>query len=123
MQVIVRRIETGTHDGDAIGFTEDLFSGWMELVDERMLYLHYVISRHKNEGNTQGLIRRWLTLGYELRVVMPRPIMRHILEKFGFSPAYEFLPGHYEYPVEVWCRKSWNDLPSPTGETVPAVQA
>ena len=73
-------------------------------MDEKRLYLHYVISRHKNEGNIQILIRRWLALGYDLQVVMPRPIMRHILEKFGFAPSYESLPDHYEYPVEVWCR-------------------
>jgi hypothetical protein len=100
----VIRIETGTPEGDAIGFSEDLFSGWLEMVDETRLYLHYVISRRKNEGNVQALIRCWLSLGYELEVVMPRPIMRHILAKFGFAPAYEFLPDHYEYPVEVWCR-------------------
>jgi hypothetical protein len=35
---------------------------------------------------------------------MPRPIMRHIIRKFGFAPSYELLPGHYEYPVEVWAR-------------------
>jgi hypothetical protein len=103
-QMTVRRIETGTPEGDALGFSEDLFSGWLEMVDENRLYLHYVISRRKNEGNIQALIRHWLALGYNLAIVMPRPIMRHILEKFGFSAAYEYLPEHYEYPVEVWCR-------------------
>jgi hypothetical protein len=100
-----RRIETGTPEGDAIGFSEKLFSGWLEVMEDHRLYLHYVISRCKNEGNTQSLIRNWLTHGYDLRIVMPRPIMRHILGKFGFLPAYEYLPEHYEYPVEVWCRR------------------
>jgi hypothetical protein len=109
----VRRIETGTPDGDAIGFTEDLFSGWLEMMDDRRLYLHYVISRRKNEGNTQALIRHWLSAGYDLRIVMPRPIMRHIGEKFGFGPSYEYLPGHYEYPVEVWSRKGFSCLNNP----------
>ena len=74
------------------------------MTDNQRLYLHYIISRQRNEGNTQGLIRYWLTLGYDIRIVMPRPIMRHIIKKFGFVPSYEFLPGHYEYPVEVWGR-------------------
>jgi hypothetical protein len=100
-----RRIETGTPDGDEIGFSEELFSGWLEMMDDKRLYLHYVISRCKYEGNTQSLIRHWLTCGYDIRIVMPRPIMRHILGKFGFLPAYEYLPEHYEYPVEVWYRK------------------
>ena len=29
-----KRIETGTPEGDALGFTEDLFSGWLELYDD-----------------------------------------------------------------------------------------
>jgi len=89
-------------EGDALGFSGTLFSGWLELENATRIYLHYIISRRKNEGNTQGLLKRWLLEGYDLRVVMPRPIMRHILSKFGFVPSYEFLPDHYEYPVEVW---------------------
>ena len=105
----VKRIETGSYEGDALGFNEELFSGWLEMNDDHRLYLHYIISRHKNEGNTQDLLRNWLTLGYDLRVVMPRPVMRHILAKFGFSPSYEYLPDHYEFPVEVWCIQRTRD--------------
>jgi hypothetical protein len=74
------------------------------VTDDQRLYLHYVISRRRNEGNAQLLLRRWLDYGYDIRVVMPRPVMRYILEKFGFVVSYEYLPEHYEYPVEVWCR-------------------
>ena len=96
------RVDSGTPDGEALGFSGDLFSGWIELMEDRRLYLHYIISRRKNEGNTQELIRSWLSEGFAIRVVMPRPIMRHILEKFRFAYTYEYLPDHYEYPVEVW---------------------
>lgn len=98
------RIETGTPEGDALGFYEDLFSGWLELKTGSRLYLHYIISRHRDEGNTQALIRRWLDQGYDVRVVMPRPIMQHILKKFGFLPLQEFLPDQYGDKVEVWYR-------------------
>ena len=118
----VRRIETGTPEGDALGFSEDLFSGWLEMMDEQRLYLHYVISRRKNEGNVKTLIQGWLTMGYDLQVVMPRPIMRHILEKFGFAPSYEFLPDHYEYPVEVWCRRIRAGFDQAVPEPLPAGQ-
>ena len=104
MNIPITRVETGTPEGDALGFTGDLFSGWIEMENSRRIYLHYIISRNKNEGNTQALFRRWLGDGYDLRVVMPRPIMRHILKKFRFFPSYEFLPEHYEFPVEVWYR-------------------
>ena len=96
------RIETGTPEGDALGFFEDLFSGWLEMEGRDRLYLHYIISRNKNAGNTQNLIRSWLGMGYDVRVVMPRPIMQHILQKFRFVPDTEYFPNQYEDKVEVW---------------------
>jgi hypothetical protein len=95
------RIETGTPDGDALGFTEDLFSGWL-MREENRLCLHYIISRVKTEGNVQRLIRRWLDEGYHVSVVMPRPIMQHILKKFQFAPSLEYFPDDYMDHVEVW---------------------
>jgi hypothetical protein len=99
-----QRIETGTPEGDALGFTEDLFSGWLEIYDDNRIYLHYIISRHRGEGNTQALIRGWLDRGYDVRVVMPRPVMQHIVKKFGFVPWLEYFPDQYGDPVEVWYR-------------------
>jgi len=97
------RIETGTHGGDHFGFTEELFSGWLEYdPDNKILYLHYIISRKKNEGNTTALIRRWLNMGYDVRVVMPCPIMQHILEKKWFEKSFEMFPDQYAEEVEVW---------------------
>lgn len=116
------RIESGTAEGDLLGFSGDLFSGWLERTVEGRLYLHCIISRNRNEGNTQELIRHWLALGYDLRVVMPRPIMRHILGKFGFVPSWEFIPLHYEYPVEVWCRSGACRGSDTQPEPIPAGQ-
>jgi hypothetical protein len=99
-----QRIETGTAEGDALGFSGELFSGWLELKTGSRLYLHYIISRSRDEGNTQALICRWLEQGYDVRVVMPRPIMQHILKKFGFLPLHEYLPDQYGDKVEVWYR-------------------
>jgi len=97
-----QRIETGTPEGDVLGFSEDLFSGWLEMEAGNRLILHYIISRHRNMGNTQALIRQWLTDGYDVRVVMPRPVMQHILKKFRFIPAVGWFPEQYEDSVEVW---------------------
>jgi len=101
-QIIPERIETGTAEGDKIGFTEELFSGWLELYNDTRLYLYYIISRCKNEGNTQNLIRQWIAEGYDVRIVKPSSIMQHILAEFGYVESYEDLPRHYEGPVEVW---------------------
>ena len=99
-----QRIETGTPDSDALGFSERLFSGWLDRYEDNRLYLHFIISREKNEGHTQALLRQWLSEGYDVRVVMPRPIMQHILKKFQFIASIERLPDHYENDVEVWYR-------------------
>jgi hypothetical protein len=99
-----QRIESGTADGDALGFTGDLFSGWLEREGGNRICLHYIISRHRSKGNTQALIRSWLDRGYDVRVVMPRPIMQHILQKFGFVRTLEYFPDQYEDRVEVWYR-------------------
>jgi hypothetical protein len=98
------RIETGTPEGDALGFSADLFSGWLEVEAGNRLILHYIISRYRNEGNTQALICRWLDDGYDVSIVMPRPVMQHILKKFGFVPSYRYFPDQYEDRVEVWYR-------------------
>jgi hypothetical protein len=99
-----QRIETGTQASDTLGFSERLFSGWLEMYEDNRLYLHYIISRDRNEGHTQALLLRWLSEGYDVRVVMPRPIMQHILKKFQFVPSHERLSDHYEDDVEVWYR-------------------
>lgn len=101
-----QRIETGTPEGDALGFSANLFSGWLELKTGGRLYLHYIISRCRGNGNTQALIRSWLDRGYDIRVVMPRPVMQHILQKTGFIPLREYLPDQYADPIEVWYRPS-----------------
>jgi hypothetical protein len=101
---IPERIETGTVEGDSLGFTGELFSGWLELYNDTRLYLYYIISRCKNEGNTQKLIRKWIAEGYDVRVVKPSSIMQHIIGEFGYVESYETLSRHYDEDVEVWHR-------------------
>lgn len=110
---IPERIETGTFEGDRLGFTGELFSGWLELYHDTRLYLHYIISRVKNEGNTQNLIRRWISEGYDVRIVKPSVIMQHILGEFGYVASYEDLSPHYDGEVEVWRSPS---MPQPSIE-------
>jgi hypothetical protein len=107
-----QRIETGTKDGDALGFTGELFSGWLERESGNRLYLHYIISRQRDEGNVQALIRGWLDRGYDVRVVMPRPVMQHIVKKFGFVPSREYFPDQYEDSVDVWYRPVGTEAPA-----------
>ncbi len=105
---MLKRIETGTPEADRLGFSEELFSGWLELVNDKSLYLHFIISRHRNEGNTRSLLERWLSEGYDVRVVLPRPIMQHILRNLRFAAGREYLLHHYDEVVEVWRRPELN---------------
>jgi len=105
-----QHIETGTPEGDALGFSADLFSGWLEMDNDNRLYLYYIISRIRGEGNVQALIRGWLDRGFDVRVVMPRPVMQHILQKFGFAPSLEYIPDQYEDKVEVWFMTADSDI-------------
>lgn len=112
------RIETGTSEGDALGFTGELFSGWLEVYEDNRLYLHYIISRCKGEGNVQALIRGWLAGGYDLRVVMPRPVMQHIIRKFGFIPSFEYIPDEYDDRVDVWYKPlNYDDVGTTPGSS------
>jgi hypothetical protein len=104
------RIETGTPEGDAMGFSADCFSGWLEIVEKNRIYLHFIISRCRNEGNTQALIRKWLAKGFDVRVVMPRPVMQHILRKLLFVPARESIPEHYDGEIDIWRRPAITDI-------------
>lgn len=52
----------------------------------------------------EALISSWLDQGYDMRVVMPWPVMQHILQKFGFVPSLKYFQDHYVDPVEVWYR-------------------
>jgi len=108
------RVESGTPEGDALGFVDSLYSGWLELKDNQLLYLHFIISRYKNHGNTQALLRQWIAWGYDVRVVMPRPIMQHILSKLQFMPSAESFPEWYDGIVECWRRPAaWLRSPPP----------
>lgn len=104
--MVQQRIETETPEADALGFTADLFCGWLELYEDCRLYLHHIISRNRNEGNTQLLLRRWISDGFDVRVVKPSPTMQHILSKLSFQQSREYLPGHYDEEVEVWRRST-----------------
>jgi len=105
-----KRIETGTPEGEAMGFSGEIFSGWLEMAEENRIYLHFIISRFRNEGNTQALICKWLAEGFDVRVVMPRPVMQHILRKLQFVPSREPLPEHYDGEVDIWCRPPITDI-------------
>ena len=99
------RIDSGTPEGDALGFVESLL---FRLAGGQANTGRSIFTSSspgtKNQGNTQALLSQWVRKGYDVRVVMPRPIMQHILQKLQFVPAMEYIPEWYEGMVECWRR-------------------
>jgi hypothetical protein len=108
MYMIIERgltVNTGDVLAEILGMREDLFFGWFELYCDGRLYLHYVNSLMPGQGNTSRLIDHWLYMGFDVHVVRPGDIMKHILEKRGFLITYQEIIGYHD-TSEVMYRKS-----------------
>jgi hypothetical protein len=55
----------------------------------------------------------WLAEGFDVRVVMPRPVMQHILRKLLFVSVKESIPEHYGGEVDIWRRPVIADFYAP----------
>jgi hypothetical protein len=97
-------VYSGSRLGEILGFTEELFYGWLEILENGRLYLYYISSKNPMEGNATRLIKHWIYMGFEVRIVRPCPEMRSIIEPMGFMEFFEDLPHRYtsEHHINVW---------------------
>lgn len=97
-------VNAGTRLADVFGFTQEKFYGWMEVLEDGRLYLYYISSREPCRGHTTTLIKYWLGLGLDVRVVRPCDEMQRILTRLGFVEDFEDLPHRYkvEGQINVW---------------------
>jgi hypothetical protein len=103
-------VYTGSELARAMGFTDELFFGHLEICEAPMgynnhiLYVHYINSLRPGQGNVTRLFSDW-TKKYELRVVKPVDNMKELLTNMGgFAETYENIPHRYRHGsiVEVW---------------------
>lgn len=107
-------VETGTPLAEALGFKDKLFNGWLEVREhsgggKQIIYVGYINSRHEGLGNARTLFRRWINLGFDVRIVKPCDRMKKIIERMGFEEGWEDCIKYYKNDgqIEVWRR--YND--------------
>jgi hypothetical protein len=86
--------DAGSALAKALGFNDKLFHGWIEVCEDRktdreIIYLHYINSRIRRQGNVTRLIKKWIECGFDVRIVRPEPEMINIIEPMGFVEFFE----------------------------------
>lgn len=105
------RADAGSALCNLLGFTDDLFTGWIEvcadrITDKEIIYLHYINSKYPRRGNATKLIKQWVDWGFDVRIVQPEPETKRIISRLGFVEYYEWKDGCIprNIYVEIWRR-------------------
>ena len=100
-----KRIETDgiinldSKRGKRLGFTHDLFDGYLWKRDKRII-ISFIESRDPGKGHLKALFDRIESLGYTIAVPTPSNRMRMICEKRGMRMHRE---GEYEMMQKAGC--------------------
>ena len=99
-----RIVELDSEMGKKLGFTSDLFDGWLWERGED-IYISFIMSNLEGKGNLRKLIDRVLSLHFNVKVPTPSNRMLKILIRGGFKrtveSAEEFGDGEI---CEVWVK-------------------
>ncbi len=94
-------IEVGSEQANALGFTPDLFDGWLWKTGDRIM-VSMVMSKQEGRGNLSKLFDNIEASGHKVAVPTPLGKMGVILQRKGFVPHVEH--DHDMGAVEVWMR-------------------
>lgn len=92
-------IDTDSAAGKELGFTSDLFEGWL-WKNGQTIYISFIISNDPGKGNLSRLFDAIEQRGFKIAVPTPFDRMQAILKRKGFLPSYEY-DGEGE-DIEVW---------------------
>lgn len=92
-------IELDTDLAQSIGFTSDLFSGWLWLSGDS-IYISTIESKHPGRGNFSKLIKAIHAMKLTVKIPTALGLMEKIAEKKGFTKQTEHTSEMG--PVEVW---------------------
>lgn len=95
-------IELDTKFAKEIGFTSDLFEGYLWKKNNE-IWISLIFSRDERKGNLTRLFNRIHDLGFTIKVPIPLGEMRSILKKKGFTPIIERNEDHNEN-INVWVK-------------------
>lgn len=93
-------ISLDSDDARSIGFTSDLFKGWLWKVGDQ-IYISMIESLHEGKGNMSRLFASIEAAGYRVTVPTPLAKMRKILLHMGFRQYVEF-SDELKCEVDVW---------------------
>jgi len=77
-------IEIGSDFANKIGFTKDLFDGYLWRLDNNTIVISLIHSLKPQQGNVSRFIDHLLESGFTVEVPSPFPGMQSILERKGF---------------------------------------
>lgn len=81
------RIDPDSKLGAMIGFTSDLFDGWL-WQHGRWIIVSFIEAKVKGRGDFGRLVRSLEAKGYDVGVPTPMAQMESILKKWGWKPNY-----------------------------------
>jgi len=93
-------IVAGSPEARALGFTADLFHGYLWRKGN-VLYISFIVSRYPGQGNFRNLMDRLEEGGCHVKVPCPSAWMEHILKVRGYKQHFEWAEEVGE-DVEMW---------------------
>ena len=97
------RIKPDSEFGKELGFTSDLFRGWLWKTGDQVT-ISFIESLHPGQGNLSRLIDSIEAAGFAVEVPSPLDKMARILRRKGFVPHIE-IPDMGGIGIDVWQRK------------------
>lgn len=97
-------INTDSEGGKEIGFTSDLFDGYLWKNNED-IYISFIISLQEGKGNLRRLFDNILKAGFNIKIPTPFPRMESIIKKLGFIHTQVSDKNFcYGETVEIWIK-------------------
>jgi hypothetical protein len=81
-------IELDSKLGKEIGFTSNLFEGYLFKVN-KSIYISLIVSKKEGKGNLTKLFNKILEKGYKIMVPTPLGKMKEIVKSKGFEQRFE----------------------------------
>lgn len=98
-------IRAGSFEGAKLGFTSDLFGGYL-IREKNTIKICYIVSFYPNEGNVTRFIKKILSMGYNVKVINPvNDSMEHICFRLGFKKMKEFSHEYGDVVIDIWFKK------------------
>ena len=97
------QIEPGSERGDLLGYSADVFAGWLWKRDGAVI-ISFIHVLQPGQGHFKAIVSRILESGCAVQIPTPMGLMELIVRKWGFTQAHVFDETYGEH-VEVWTKQ------------------